>query len=224
MRWRSGGERSSPSPTRGVSARPSRSTAASLRPASSSRACARGPDAGAIPPPRPLERRAAAADDRRLRQRRRDRRLRERRRRRADAIARAARMRTSTSPSTGPTQLTAHDHARLFLRIDRLTPRRHRAYFRNLLASIVSYQRWGIAPVAASRGFHVMFKGGWRLGTFHQVALLEREGSGRARGADPQRRPRLRARDAGPHRRLRAGAATSAPGGSLNSERPRPRR
>jgi hypothetical protein len=40
----------------------------------------------------------------------------------------------------------------------------------------VPWQRWGIAPVAEERGFHVMFKGGWRIGIFHQVALLERDG------------------------------------------------
>jgi Beta-lactamase enzyme family len=93
------------------------------------------------------------------------------------AIARAARMRNfDVGFNWADAQLTAHDQARLFLRIDRLTPRRHRAYFRGLLASIASYQRWGIAPVAAGRGFHVMFKGGWRPGIFHQVALLERDG------------------------------------------------
>jgi Beta-lactamase enzyme family len=73
-------------------------------------------------------------------------------------------------------QITAYDQARLFLRIDRLTPKRHRGYFRDLLASIASYQRWGIAPVGEQRGFHVMFKGGWRPGIFHQAALLERGG------------------------------------------------
>ena len=93
------------------------------------------------------------------------------------AIARAARMTNfDVGFNWADAQLTAHDQARLFLRIDRLTPRRHRAYFRHLLASIVSYQRWGIAPVAEARGFHVMFKGGWRTGIFHQVALLERDG------------------------------------------------
>jgi hypothetical protein len=93
------------------------------------------------------------------------------------AIARAARMKHfDVGFNWADALLTAHDQAVLFLRIDRLTPRRHRGYFRKLLASIVSYQRWGIAPVAEERGFHVMFKGGWRTGIFHQVALLERGG------------------------------------------------
>ena len=73
-------------------------------------------------------------------------------------------------------QLTAHDQARLFLRIDRLTPRRHRGYLRGLLAGITPSQRWGIAPVAEERDFKIMFKGGWRIAIFHQVALLERDG------------------------------------------------
>jgi Beta-lactamase enzyme family len=73
-------------------------------------------------------------------------------------------------------QLTAADQARLFLQIDRLAPRRHRSYLRRLLASIVGWQRWGIAPVAEERGFTIMFKGGWRTRIAHQVALLERDG------------------------------------------------
>lgn len=72
--------------------------------------------------------------------------------------------------------ITAHDQARLFQRIDRLAPKRHRKYLRSLLAGIVPSQRWGIAPVAEERGFEIMFKGGWRPGIFHQVALLERDG------------------------------------------------
>jgi beta-lactamase class A len=91
-------------------------------------------------------------------------------------IARAAGMtRFHVSFNWADALLTARDQARLFLRIDQLTPRRHRGYLRRLLGSIVPSQRWGIAPVAEERGFHVMFKGGWRTGIFHQVALLERD-------------------------------------------------
>jgi beta-lactamase class A len=73
--------------------------------------------------------------------------------------------------------ITAADQVRLFLRIDKLAPKRHRSYLRNLLASIVPSQRWGIAPVAEARDFHIMLKGGWRTNISHQVALLERDGS-----------------------------------------------
>jgi beta-lactamase class A len=72
--------------------------------------------------------------------------------------------------------ITAADQVRLFLQIDTLAPKRHRRYLRNLLASIVSWQRWGIAPVAEARDFHIMFKGGWRNNISHQAALLERDG------------------------------------------------
>jgi hypothetical protein len=72
--------------------------------------------------------------------------------------------------------ITAADQVRLFLRIDKLAPKRHRKYLRGLLASISPGQRWGIAPVAEARGFHIMFKGGWRNNISHQVALLERDG------------------------------------------------
>lgn len=92
-------------------------------------------------------------------------------------IARAAGMRDfAIGFNWADAQLTAHDQARLFLRIDELAPERHRDYLRGLLAGIVPAQRWGIAPVADRRGFRVMFKGGWRTAIFHQVALLERDG------------------------------------------------
>jgi Beta-lactamase enzyme family len=93
------------------------------------------------------------------------------------AIAREAGMRNfEVGYNWADALLTAYDQAKLFQRIDRLAPRRHRAYFRGLLAGIVPSQRWGIAPVAGERGFKIMFKGGWRTGIFHQVALLERNG------------------------------------------------
>jgi hypothetical protein len=92
-------------------------------------------------------------------------------------VAHAARMtRFADVGNWADAQITAADQARLFLRIDRLAPRRHRRYLRRLLASIVSWQRWGIAPVAEARGFRIMFKGGWRTAIAHQVALLERDG------------------------------------------------
>jgi hypothetical protein len=84
----------------------------------------------------------------------------------------------SEGPSScwGCSLITARDQTRFFLAIDRLVPRRHRAYALGLLERIVPRQRWGVAR-AAPRGWRLFFKGGWGSGrglVDHQVALLIR--------------------------------------------------
>jgi hypothetical protein len=91
------------------------------------------------------------------------------------AVANAARMRhLQPVGALYETRIAAADQARFFFRIDRLVPRRHRAYARELLQSIIRPHTWGIATVARARGFTVLFKSGWRKRIEHQVALLER--------------------------------------------------
>ena len=64
--------------------------------------------------------------------------------------------------------------------IDKLVPPRSRAYARQLLSSIVSYQRWGFSRFSLRRGWHTFFKGGWRPtgrgSLVHEAALFERRG------------------------------------------------
>jgi beta-lactamase class A len=82
----------------------------------------------------------------------------------------------AASPIWGNSRITARDQTRLFLHIDTLLPRRHRAYGMRLLETVVPSQRWGIGKVDLP-GWHVYFKGGWGSGTGrvdHQVALLRR--------------------------------------------------
>lgn len=95
------------------------------------------------------------------------------------AVARAARMRRfGPAGWWSEARLTPADQARLFLRIDKLVPRRWRSYARGLLGSVVPWQSWGIARALRPRGWKVLFKGGWRPSAtgrmVHQVALVER--------------------------------------------------
>lgn len=103
---------------------------------------------------------------------------------RVSRLARAAHMRDfrwEWEPGWlgGQSQISARDQARFLLRYPRYLPKRHRRFARRLLASIVPWQRWGIAD-ARPRGWRLYFKGGWGInddgvGTVnHQVAFLER--------------------------------------------------
>ena len=90
-------------------------------------------------------------------------------------VARAAHMQHFGVPGRlYRAHVTPADQTRLFLALDEVIPRRHRAYARTLLRSIVPEQRWGIPQAAAPRGYRTYFKGGWATGIVHQVALLER--------------------------------------------------
>ena len=94
-------------------------------------------------------------------------------------VARRARMMrfvAGTNGFWGGSVIDARDQTRLFLRIDRLVPRRHRAYAMRLLRTVVPRQRWGVGAVAP-RGWRLHLKGGWGSGSGavdHQVALLTR--------------------------------------------------
>jgi beta-lactamase class A len=92
------------------------------------------------------------------------------------ALARRVGMRSFVPyPVWGGSSITADDQTRLFLRIDWLVPKRHRAYAMGLLRGVIPEQRWGIAA-AVPDGWRIAFKGGWGPGVTqhvnHQAALL----------------------------------------------------
>jgi hypothetical protein len=76
----------------------------------------------------------------------------------------------------GSSALTAADGARFVRTADEEVVTRHRPYARELLATVVPWQRWGV-PRAAPAGFELLFKGGWRPTPrgrlVNQVALLQ---------------------------------------------------
>ena len=93
-------------------------------------------------------------------------------------LARRAGMRSfAVGSDWAAAQVTAADQVRFFLKLDELLPSAYRGYARNLLASIVPFQSWGI-PQASRPAWRTYFKGGWRPQDggqlIHQGALLER--------------------------------------------------
>lgn len=76
----------------------------------------------------------------------------------------------------GMSRISAGDGTRLMLALDRLLPRRHRAYALRLLRTVVPSQRWGVGRVRVARGWALRYKGGWGSGTGavdHQLARLD---------------------------------------------------
>jgi beta-lactamase class A len=89
---------------------------------------------------------------------------------------RAGMTRFVVHPIWGLSRTTVRDQTLFFLRLERLLPRRHRAYALRLLRTIVPSQRWGMGQVIPE-GWTLHFKGGWGSGTGavdHQVGLLRR--------------------------------------------------
>lgn len=82
-------------------------------------------------------------------------------------------------PVWGNSQTSAIDQVRMYWRLDRALPDRHRGYARRQLRSVVRSQRWGI-PSVVPGDWTFMFKGGWGSGTgatTNQAGRLERDGA-----------------------------------------------
>lgn len=77
-------------------------------------------------------------------------------------VARLAGMRDfePVEPLWATSRISATDATRLFGRLPRILPPRHRAWALGLLRSITPSQRWGMPP-AAPPGWRVAFKSGW---------------------------------------------------------------
>jgi hypothetical protein len=115
---------------------------------------------------------------------------------RLDAIAHRAGMRDFRSSSTwGASEISAADLATMFADLGRAFPERYERFGLGLLGSIVAEQRWGIARVAADRGWSVRFKGGWRLDPggqiVNQAAELRRDGAERSIAVLTDRQPSM---------------------------------
>ena len=110
-------------------------------------------------------------------------------------VARAARMRQFVEVGWwSDEEVTAADQARFFARIDRLVPREHRDYARELLSSVIAYQRWGIPTAVHRDGTRVFFKGGWRKDVVHQGALSSAAAIASRSPCSPRTRRRSRTR------------------------------
>jgi hypothetical protein len=96
--------------------------------------------------------------------------------RRIERLARAAGMRDFRyNPVWGLSRTSPRDQVRFIFHLQRLIPKRHRAYGRWLLSHVVRSQRWGIGRVVPP-GWKLFLKGGWGSGSGrvdHQVALLK---------------------------------------------------
>jgi hypothetical protein len=92
-----------------------------------------------------------------------------------EVARRAGMLDFAAARSWGSSRITAADQARFFYQLDALVPELHRPFARQLLATIIPTQRWGI-PAATPPGWTVFFKGGWRPTNgwvVNQAAFLE---------------------------------------------------